>query len=109
MESVTSTKDLVGKRIRVRLMGFPEELVGSGTGVYHPTDWIIAKLTGCDDLGIWLENPNLTDFDEQQRNVPKRGWVLFRWQFVASMACIDSNEDVQGKRSLGFQTPTAIS
>ena len=107
MDPVTSVNDLINRRIRVRLLNFPDELKGEVSGVFDTDGWIGATLTGVDDHGIWLENPAVRDVDPiAKKQTVGKGWVLFRWNFIGSIICVEQQDkEAQNKPLLGFQTP----
>jgi hypothetical protein len=107
MSPVTSVNDLIGRRVRVRLLRFPAELQDEVSGVFDINGWIGATITGVDGYGVWLENPTVIDVDPmtKERTIGK-GWVLFRWDFIGSIVCMEKqDEEAQFKSSLGFQPP----
>ena len=119
MKSVKSISDAVDKLILLRLLDFPQELIGQTTGVYNPSGWTKAKLLGFDNLGIWLENPNLqitwtvkkrkTIPASQQKPESYQASVLILWKYVGSIVCIDGHKSNADKNStpIGFRPHTA--
>ena len=119
MNTKMSVDKAIGKWVRFRLIeDFPRYLVGATTGIYEPQGWIKAKLSGVDEFGIWLENPNLpiTDFvdsegnqipPDQRKEVIKTATVLIRWNFVASIIYIETDSPNQDESSvpMGFRPP----
>jgi len=123
IKSQASINNAVGNWIFFRLTNFPRELVGSTSGIYDPDGWIKAKLRGVDQFGIWLENPHfkityLVDGKgnpmrpDQQDAVTETVFLLIKWQFIASILRVESDEADQERPAFGFpglgQQPTSL-
>ncbi|MCF3944523.1 hypothetical protein [Oceanobacillus alkalisoli] len=109
-------QDAINQNIQIRFINFPEELVGHVTGIYHPNDWLLAKLVDIDNFGIWLENPDyirISVRDELGNAIPQNlqteervtSNVLIRWEFIGSIMRFP-NEEINGQtediRTIGF-------
>lgn len=109
-------QDYLDKKIQFKLLNFPNELTGPVTGIYHPNDWIIAKLKHVDSIGIWVENENYQRvilMDKNKTPIPKEQQeqetltthILIRWEYIGSILRIPSEEEISvdsiGKR-IGF-------
>ena len=102
MKSVKSISDAVDKWILIRLLGFPQELIGQTTGVYNSDGWTKAKLIGFDNVGVWLENPNLKitwtakngtpiPADQRKEDVYQAS-VLILWRYIGSIVYLDADD-----------------
>lgn len=112
-----SLENAVNQYVQIKLINFPEELVGFVTGIYHPEDWLLAKLVSVESIGLWFENPNYIRslvIDEEGNDIsPSQQHeeilttnILIRWDFIASILVFPSeevNEESNSVRRIGFQ------
>ncbi|KAB7705332.1 hypothetical protein F9802_14630 [Bacillus aerolatus] len=98
--------NFVNQKIQIKLRNFPEELVGSITGIYHPDDWYMVKLMHTESMGIWVENPchkRTEVLDDTGSQIPSEHQVeetcpvhlFIRWEYISSVITFP-NKDVIG-------------
>jgi hypothetical protein len=110
-------QDAINQMIQIKLVNFPEDLVGHVTGIYSPNDWLLARLVDVDNLGIWLENPNYNRVivrDDNGERIPHHlqreerltVHILIRWEYINSIIRFP-NEEASGTdenvRTIGFR------
>lgn len=105
-------QDAINQMIQIKLINFPEELVGHVTGIYSPDDWLLARLVDIDSLGIWLENPTYIRVignripEQSQHEETLTTNILIKWEYVSSIIRFP-NEEIHGTdenvKKIGFR------
>lgn len=89
-------ENFAGKKIQIKFKNFPNDLVGSITGIFQPDEWYLVKLIKTESMGIWVENPcfkrtmvqkedgtNIPE--EQQKEEDCVTHFLIRWDYISSV------------------------
>ena len=103
---MSSFSDLIGNRVYLifnpnfplkdanLVMGFyPEFLNGA----------LVVKIRDVDEMGIWVENPELVVTDVQSGKTSKHtAWVLIRWDYILSLVRVPEGEIPKAPKEFGF-------
>lgn len=97
--------NFVNQKIQIRLRNFPEELVGSITGIYHPDQWYMVKLMHTEGMGIWVENPchkrvevmndagdEIPSENQKEETCPVH--LFIRWEYISSVITFPNKDTV---------------